>query len=89
MSSIFVQRRLEDEAILLMLINVKKLFPTMQRACSNVLEQFSMPLKEVDMFVLEKCFSIDDLHLKNIWFIVSKEAKQLRLVAFEFTYTTR
>ena len=48
-----------------------------------------MSLQEVDTFVLENCFAIDDLHLKNIQFIVSKEVKQLRFVTFEFTYPTR
>ena len=48
-----------------------------------------MSLCKVFTFVLEKCFSIDDLHLKNIWFIVSKEVEQLRFVKFEFTYSTR
>ena len=51
----------------------------MQMAFSDVLEQVSiedssggkppnpqMSLWKVDTFVLEKCFSIDDLNLKNI-----------------------
>ena len=42
MSSIFVHCRLEDGAILPILINDKKPFPTTQRAFSDVLEQVSV-----------------------------------------------
>jgi len=65
-----------------MKINGKNVFLLRKRVFSDVLEQvilenFSrdkhpdpqMSLCEVDTFVREKCFSIDDLQLKSIWFI--------------------
>ena len=45
-------------------------------------------LGEGDAFVCDMCFSIDGLHLRNIWFIPFEEVKELRFIAFELTFLT-